>query len=187
MTPAERAAYAGLLKDAPLVVEFGCGGSTLIACQAGVPRVVSIESDKAGLANIRNAPVFAPFLDRLCLLHGDVGETGHWGHPIEPVTRAQAANYHSAFWSFLAPVKPRAVVLVDGRFRVACALRSLLSTAPGSIVCFHDYKPRPYYHVLEEIFDPVSRVDDMAVFQTPAVFNRDYAIRLLDMSYADPN
>jgi hypothetical protein len=187
MTPAERAAYSSLLKGAPLVVEFGCGGSTLLACQAGVPRIVSIESDKAWLANIQDALVFAPFLDRLCLLHGNVGETKHWGYPVEPVTRAQAANYHTAFWSFLDPVKPQAVVLVDGRFRVACALRSLMSTAPGSFVCFHDYAPRLYYHMLEEIFDPVQRVDDMAVFQTPVELDRDHAVRLLDMTYADPN
>jgi hypothetical protein len=179
MTKAEREAYAKLLKETPLVVEFGCGGSTVIACLAGVPRIISVDSDKLWLETVQSAPEIAKFIDSVCLLHANIGEIREWGYPVGAVTHEQAENYHSAVWSLFGQTKPRAVVLVDGRFRIACAIRSLMSTAPGSLVCFHDYLPRQGYHVVEEILEPMDRVDDMAIFQTPEELRLEPALKLL--------
>jgi hypothetical protein len=186
MTPAEREAYARLLKGVPLAIEFGCGGSTLIACKAGVPTIMSLDSDKAWLANIRNAPEFEPFLDRISLMHGDIGETREWGFPVRNPSREQAENYHSALWAFFGEVRPLACVFVDGRFRVACALQSLMHTSPGSFVCFHDYRERRHFHAVEQLVEPIERVDDMTVFQTPETFDREQAAALLEQHHRDP-
>jgi len=42
------------------------------------------------------------------------------------------------------------VILIDGRFRVACFLASLLLAKPGTIILFDDYVNRPHYHVVEK-------------------------------------
>ena len=43
------------------------------------------------------------------------------------------------------------MVLIDGRFRVACFLFSLLNAKKDSIIIFDDYMNRSEYHVVEEV------------------------------------
>ena len=38
------------------------------------------------------------------------------------------------------------LVLIDGRFRVACALQTILNTNDDVIILWHDFTDRPYYH-----------------------------------------
>ena len=60
------------------------------------------------------------------------------------------------------------VVLIDGRFRIECALK-LLSAGhinAESVVMIHDYRERAQYHVVEEFFDRIREDDtkDLGIF-----------------------
>ena len=46
------------------------------------------------------------------------------------------------------------LVLVDGRFRAACFLASLLFARPGAVILFDDYVDRPFYHTVEAFGTP---------------------------------
>ena len=55
-------------------------------------------------------------------------------------------NYHQAIWDAVDASKLD-FVLVDGRFRVACALQLLLRTREKTpLIMVHDFTPREYYH-----------------------------------------
>jgi hypothetical protein len=78
-------------------------------------------------------------------------------------------------------------VLVDGRFRVACVLESLLSLSPLSEtkILLDDYVDRPEYAVVEEYAD-VEIVGRMAVLRPRRLVDRISVRRLVRQYCADP-
>jgi hypothetical protein len=90
--------------------------------------------------------------------YADIGLTGHWGRPLG--LRAPSAARLEKFRRYSDP--PPAcfeggltpdLVLVDGRFRVACVLKSLrmLQSKRGSTIAIDDYGDRPHYHELADL------------------------------------
>ena len=65
------------------------------------------------------------------------------------------------------------VILIDGRFRVACFLYCLLKSKEGSFIFFDDYINRSYYHVVEDIIPAFDLCGRQAVFQVPKKFNHE--------------
>lgn len=157
MTQAETELLRRHLRKRRLVVEYGAGASTLFALANGVRRIISVESDPLWLARLRDDPELVRA--RATLVHADIGPVKEWGFPKDDAARPRWPGYARAPW----PVTGEAMVLVDGRFRVACALTSALNTSGPILV--HDYFSRPHYHVIEEHLALVDRVDDLAVFR----------------------
>ena len=148
------------------MVEFGSGTSTFFALSCGVRRLVSVESDPAWLARLRDDPrcAEAEASGRLMLLHADIGRVRDRGYPINDRRKDIGTTYASAPW----PVcDHRAdVVLVDGRFRVACALTAALESGAGTMILIHDYSNRPFYHVIEDHLPMVTQSGRLAVFES---------------------
>ena len=71
------------------------------------------------------------------------------------------------------------VVLIDGRFRVASFLFSLMKAKEGSVIIFDDFMNRPHYHVVEEVLEVHENFGRQAVFKVPKVFNKKLAEELL--------
>lgn len=148
MTERELDLYTALLAGARTVVEYGTGGSTLVALGAGVPRLVSVESDAGWIGMLREMPAIAEAerQGRLTFVHVDIGQVGKWGKPVDSSGAARYAAYASAPWSHCdAPD----VVLSTGAFalpvpsRPFCAptemprLRStIFGNAPNTMSCF---------------------------------------------------
>ena len=120
---AERLAVAGSY------LEFGSGGSTVLAAKVGVP-FVSVESDRYFLRAVRRKLTDTGRLDpdSQTLLHVDIGLTEAWGAPLmhtpTPERVARWRRYPRAPWIALARLPGPHLVLIDGRFRVACALEA---------------------------------------------------------------
>ncbi len=78
------------------------------------------------------------------------------------------------------------VVLIDGRFRVACFLTVMLRATKPVTVLFDDYHKRPEYHWIEEFGAPVDRARRMARFEvTPRSFPPEAMTRIL-RAFVDP-
>lgn len=71
-------------------------------------------------------------------------------------------------------------VFVDGRFRVACTLNSLLQVGAETVVAIHDFWNRPRYHVVLPFLIPVCRAGSLGVFVPKADFERTELERLLE-------
>jgi len=164
MTAPEQALFARHLAGAGFLLEFGAGGSTAFAARLGVKRIVSVESDRAWLDKVARQPemsavTFVP-------VHVNLGPTGPWGYPTDPAQARTWPRYHRGVWAGLDAAPD--IVLVDGRFRVACALSSLLETAAGTTIVIHDFWSRAHYRVVLSHLDCVERVDDLGVFRARA-------------------
>lgn len=168
------------LHGAAAYLEYGSGGSTLCAAGLGVPLIYSVESDSDHLAEVR-----AAFAERFAVqgqvlecVHADIGPTGRWGYPVNRDRVEAWPSYALAPWRLVEQhqVMPE-VILIDGRFRVACFLVSLMKASPGTLILFDDYAERPQYHLVERHCPIESVHGRLAIFRAPEV---RYPERLLD-------
>lgn len=106
----------------------------------------------------------------------DLGPIGEWGRPLSYARRERIDDYlHAPFEDSFDPE----LVLIDGRFRVACFLAAVLMGKPGVVIVFDDYVGREHYHVVEIILRPVATAGRQAVFIRPDAVDRDSARALL--------
>lgn len=175
LPPAALATLESRLSQASVFLEYGAGGSTALAARLGVATIVSVESSPEWVEKVR-AAVLAPGA-QLHLLHADIGRTGDWGRPVDRKAIERWHLYPEAGWRRLHELglSPD-LVLIDGRFRVACFCVSLLSARPGTVLLFDDYAGRAQYHVVEA-FCPVSAMHErMAEFHVPEQIDAGAAV-----------
>lgn len=184
LTPAMSPAEIRLLREAASraasAVEFGAGGSTPLLLETIEGPLVSVESDPAWLARLGEEPSCraARETGRWLPLHADLGPVGAWGYPNDPRRNADGHLYWNAPWGACA--EP-GFVLVDGRFRVACALAALARVAPGGFVAVHDFWGRSTYRVLLEHAELAATAASLVLLQRrpgvvappPDAFGRD--------------
>jgi hypothetical protein len=171
-------------------LEFGSGGSTLLAHRM-VKTVVSVESDGHFLAEVRRRLDGNPGA-AATLIHANIGLTEEWGKPVftrlTPKRVQRWQRYPQAPWAHYRRMglEPD-LILVDGRFRVACVLESLLhlSTPHSCRILCDDYAGRPHYHVVER-FATVTLVGRMAVLRAKQPLDRAECHRLAEQYRTDP-
>lgn len=176
MPPEAVAALEEAVKDAACYLEYGSGGSTVLALDLGVPSIISVESDRDWLQAVRRKLASRGRLDHHHLLHVDIGPTKSLGYPVSDEAMRKFQAYPLTPWEFcdarsLAPE----VVLIDGRFRVACFLATVLFARPGCRILFDDYQDRPFYHVVRGFAEVGPTFGRMAEFVVPASLDRDGA------------
>jgi len=157
-----RAAYEG----AAAILEYGSGGSTVLASEMPGKRVWSVESDEAWAGMMRgwfdaNPPANGTQVE---VIWADIGPTKAWGHPQGKSGYLRFPRYPLGVWE-RGDITPD-LVLVDGRFRTGCALAASLFTKKPLRLLFDDYAPRPHYHRIEDFIGaPRRRIGRMAEFE----------------------
>jgi hypothetical protein len=177
-------ALTAAMQTSRCYLEYGMGGTTLLACRLGVPSIISVESKREWRDAVEqrlNGTACAAHL-----LHVDIGKTKAWGYPANNDHWQAYHRYPLAPWGCARDhaVEPD-VVLVDGRFRVACFLASLIHANPGTTVFFDDYLDRPHYTAVERFLRPERCVGRCAVFSVPANLPRDEIWREILSAVAD--
>ncbi len=174
-----RAAYA----RAETILEYGSGGSTVMAGEMPGKRVWSVESSGAWAKMMRgwfreNPPAEGTTVE---IVHARIGETKDWGHPADESEWRRFARYPLGIWKredFAAPD----VVLVDGRFRQGCALATAFSTTKPVDLFFDDYPRRKRYHVVEEFLGPPEITGRMAHFRVaPTVIPPERLLQVVNL------
>ncbi|MBD8680283.1 hypothetical protein [Pseudomonas sp. CFBP 13719] len=157
---------AARLSGAKVFLEYGAGGSTVFAASHGVESIYSVESDRGFLSAVSDKlSTLTSFNPSFTPVFVDLGPTGDWGVPTDKSTAERWPYYCSKVWDgFLANDVYPDVVLVDGRFRVACFLASLIFAKEGCTILFDDYTNRPHYHIVEKFIKPKSISGRMAEF-----------------------
>ena len=185
MSRRELALYRRLIRDRSAIVEFGCGGSTLQTLRYSKAILYSVDSDRDWIERLlkRGQIRRAVRSGRLQFHHADLGPVGEWGYPVFPPTSEQAARYHSVIW---VKVEGATIdlVLIDGRFRVACAIEALRH-CPKAAIVIHDFWDRPQYHSLLQALSCLDRADTMGVFSrrlvSPELLDRLFREAELDV------
>ena len=161
------------IKNCDIYFEYGVGKSTNYVIENTKAKIVAVDSDKNWIEGVdiskRKKDIILNWID--------LGELEEWGRPKNYSHRNNFLDYISVVWQFKTVAD---VILIDGRFRVACFLYSLLKSKQGSIIIFDDYTNRSYYHIVEDIIPVFDLCGRQAVFKVPKRFNKNEANKLLE-------
>ena len=171
--------------------EWGAGGSTYLAASNQIP-FTTIDSDRyflsAVVRKIKKEGLYAK--DYQTFLYANIGLTKVWGKPIiwGYLSKKRLASFRKySDFPVTSNEEMPDLILVDGRFRVACALKAfkVLSNRqePWRLVV-DDYTGRPNYAVLERFGRLECYVGRMAIFNGVAV-NSSYELDNAIFKYED--
>lgn len=150
--------------NASVILEYGSGGSTVLASELSGKQVFTVENDLSWAANmisyINQAALPSP-----AVIHTvDIGKTGPWARPLDDTNWRSFHKYPLSVWDREDFVQPD-VILIDGRFRVACFVAAVMKISKPTIVLFDDYGDRDFYHDVERLAKPVKMIGRMAHFE----------------------
>lgn len=160
MTNAEQQLFLHYLKQANRYFEFGSGGSTVWAVEQGLT-VHGVESDPTWVNALQEK------LGELCQVEVvDIGPTGDWGYPLTQ----QTDKFPAYSQAILKHKQPFDLILIDGRFRVACTMAAIQHIAKqnayeNSVIFIHDFWNRPHYHAVLEFLEVIEQVESAGVFR----------------------
>ncbi len=164
MPEAETAFLRAGYEQGRSILEYGSGGSTVMAAEMPGKGIFTVESDKSWLQGMQKWFDANPTPSKPILHHGNIGPTAEWGYPEGETHWKQYNRYALSVWD-RADFNHPDVVLIDGRFRAACFLTVLFRIKRGVTVYFDDYVDRPVYHSIERYAEPVETVGRMARFE----------------------
>lgn len=164
----EWASFRDSIAEVDVYGEWGSGASTLFVAERNKRvKILSAESDAQWVTTINNQ-----LGERHAVSLVNIGEVGEYGRPTSFSHRANYIDYVEFPFKQGPGLLPQ-VLLIDGRFRVACFLTALMHSPPGTNVFFDDYSYRPHYHVVEEFLRPEKISGRQAQFVTQPMSSQD--------------
>jgi len=179
-----------LSKD-KIVLEFGSGGSTFLFSENAM-FTTSVESDRYFLKLIRSTLRKKGQIEgNTHLFWASIGPTKSYGQPfssLEPLFRHRYVNYYNKIFQKSENSRKAEIVFIDGRFRVACAMSSLLNIKQDFKIIVDDYFDRSEYSEIGKVLgDPLTLVGNTAIFEVNIEsINLDLVERILQEYSFDP-
>lgn len=165
MTKDEMKVLHSYINKSSHYLEFGSGESTIYASNSPMIKTIdSVESSEKFInENLKpNAAITNALSTGKLLFHIiDIGETTDWGLPINESKKHLWPNYSLSVFS---QKSNHDLVLVDGRFRVACTLNCILNTPENCKIIIHDFWKRPAYHIVLKYLIVQNRFDTLGAF-----------------------
>jgi hypothetical protein len=158
------------------VTEFGIGGSTSLFVRSGAEMVVSVESDARWIEAVLAQDNLSDALAhrRVIVEHVDLGPVRAWGYPANLDKIDAWPTYSRAPW----PVWDRMaqtpdLVLVDGRFRVACCARTaeflIERRVSDALILVHDVtSKRAGYQRIFDFMDEIRSTETLFLLRCKA-------------------
>ena len=158
---AVRAAY----EKANVILEYGSGGSTVLAAEMPGKQVVSVESDRQWARKMRawfdaHPPAQGTDVE---IMWTNIGPTRAWGHPQNDTQWRRFPSYPLGVWQRDDFRQPD-VVLVDGRFRMGCALATAFNIKSPAQLLFDDYTDRKWMKKIESYLGTPRLAGRLAIF-----------------------
>ena len=161
MNSAETNLLEKYISKVKTVFEFGCGGRTLyISSKKNIKKIYSVESDKEWIKHVKDG---LPKKAKVFYVDINADSSNH-GHPKNDEKIDEWPKY-SAFLKSRRNYFPD-LILVDGRFRVACCLQSIGKMKKDSYLLVHDFDTKVRsYGAIEKYFDRIDQADSLHVFR----------------------
>ena len=155
MTPNDIKAFSHFMKPENTYFEFGSGGSTNLASYYKLKKIYSVESDVNWHNKLKKI-----LSNDIIYLTIDLKVNNTSGYPGKGITVEDWKKYIQAYKAeYNADI-----ILIDGRFRVACGLDIFSKIKYDTLVLIHDYNDRKEYHILEKYYIKVKSWDVLAAF-----------------------
>ena len=144
--------FLSFMKPNLTYFEFGSGGSTNVASYYKL-KAYSVESDVLWHNKLKSSNINATYITvDLKVINS--------GYPGNNTTIKDWKSYFQAYDS-----KYNAdIILIDGRFRIACGLDIFPKIRKDTLVLIHDYENRKFYHILEKYYVKVRKWGSLSAF-----------------------
>lgn len=190
MTENERELFVKSISESKEYLEFGSGGSTFIVLRTTKANVVSIESDINWINHMRdNKTIFEEEqFCRLKFVHIDIGEISSMGMPKDKSKIETYPKYSEEIFKILDKNKIDKIdtILIDGRFRVACTLNTILNCNKNTKIIIHDFFNREEYHIVLNYLDIIEKADTLGIFKLKENINKDEISKLIEQYKYNP-
>ncbi len=170
MTHEEFGLLAAVAEPAKVIVEYGSGGSTVFFLRKA-KTVISVDSNPEFHRFMMSIPYVSTRVGNgLNLDFVDIGPTDTWGTPLTTDRSSEWPRYVEQVWTRIDPNVDRVdLVLIDGRFRVACCLYSIQKLIEygwsATLLLIHDFRDRKEYHVVLPFLTEVRSAGTLGVFR----------------------
>lgn len=144
--------FCYLMNPKNVYFEFGSGGSTNIASYYKV-KTYSVESDIKWHEKLKTNGITAIYIT----IDLNVSSSGY------PGNNTNINDWKKYIQSYKKEYNAD-IILIDGRFRVACALDIFSKIRNDTIIIIHDYGYRNQYHIIEKFYIKIKEWDSLAVF-----------------------
>ena len=160
----------GKLANSKCFLEYGAGGSTRLAARMGVGHIFSVESDVEFSKNVVRQTLADNAERNLVMKTPNIGVTGALGFPVDNSKFHRWPGYALDIWDDIRKAgQSPDLVLVDGRFRVACFVTCMIFCDENVEILFDDYVGRTtQYGMAARLCKPTRIVGRMAVFHVPS-------------------
>lgn len=163
MPELEKSLFYNYLNRSKYFFEFGSGGSTYqAAINRNTIKIWSVESDKEWLNQLSNINLYG----KVNFIFADIKASGNWGYPGTESKYEDWVKYNRAFNNLDESDRQLVdTILIDGRFRVACALNILEYIDSNVNVVFDDFLDRNYYHFVLNYYEIIDQAGRMVVLK----------------------
>ena len=143
------------LDNTTIYFEFGSGGSTYQAnLRDNIKKIYSVESDKSWHNKLKSIVKN----DKITYIYNEMDSRENtWGYPGINSTYKQFINYSNQILNIKDNID---FILIDGRFRVACALKCFNLISDNCYIAFDDFLNRQYYHVILNFYNIIEKTKD---------------------------
>ena len=148
------------LNNANTYFEYGSGGSTYQASiRDNIKKIYSIESDYIWYAKLKE---LLKESKKINYIYNEMDvQPNTFGHPGKNSTVEQKIEYSDQITKLDEDEKKKIdLILIDGRFRVACCMKCFDVINNDCYIAFDDFLDRSYYHVILEYYDIIEKTDD---------------------------
>lgn len=148
------------LDNSKIYFEFGSGGSTYQASiRNNIQTIYSVESDLEWHNKLKT---ILKDKNNIKFIYNEMNTIPNsWGNPGPNSTNEQKKNYSNQILLLNEnDVKTIDLILVDGRFRVACCLKCFDVINNDCFIIVDDFFNRPEYYILSEFYDIVDNTTD---------------------------
>ena len=151
--------FLNKLKKSKFYFEYGSGSSTLVASELN-KKFISIELDKKYYLELKKK------IKNDQVKFFNIGPVGEFSYPIFKLKK-KIINYINSIDSYLSNEDYPDLILIDGRFRIACCLNILKHIQKKSLkvlILLDDYEKRESYKILNKFFK-IKSIGRMAILK----------------------
>lgn len=147
------------LDKATVYFEYGSGGSTYQAnLRPNIQKIYTVESDKTWM-NKLNSLINNK---KITYIYNDMGTKPRtWGYPSKKCVKSNLINYSEHIRNLSVEERSKIdLVMIDGRFRVACCLKCFEVINDDCYIIFDDFLHRKKYHIILNYYDIIEKTED---------------------------
>ncbi len=148
------------LNKSKIYFEYGSGGSTYQAFnKKNIIKIYSVESDLTWYNKLKS---LLNNDEKISFIYNEMDTLPNtWGNPGPKATNIQKINYSNQLGLLNEEIiKNIDFILIDGRFRVACALKAFNLINENCFIAFDDFLNRKEYHIILDYYKIIDKTID---------------------------